>query len=353
MDYGTPLPGLCLAVNWYKEDDNELRYHNLRSPGQYKEVSTMRSEERFNLVKLTTPVIIMAFFWVIAVVLWQTTGIIFYLFNFMYIGTAIGVGIGLYLALPRRRKHWGRKLTQFLVGVYLLVYLGVLERENMQIEGFFFYLLSGFFAGSVIHYLVAKIGGPLLFHRGWCGWACWTAMILDVLPYRRNPQGRLGKTWGYLRYIHFGLSLGVVLVLWFALGFRVDEQSVTELYWLLGGNVFYYASSIALAYVLKDNRAFCKYVCPIPAVQKIPCRFALLKIAGDAETCNECGACVKVCPMDIRIPEYIKNGQRVLSTECIFCLECVNICAKGVLDATFGLDVGNRELLNVISNKLS
>jgi polyferredoxin len=88
-------------------------------------------------------------------------------------------------------------------------------------------------------------------------------------------------------------------------------------------------------------------VCPIPAVQKIPSRFALLKVAGDAEKCTECGACVKVCPMDIRIPEYIKNGQRVLSTECIFCLECINACPKGALSDTFALDVGNRELLKV------
>jgi hypothetical protein len=40
----------------------------------------------------------------------------------------------------------------------------------------------------------------------------------------------------------------------------------TAFYWLLGGNIFYYASGIALAYLLKDNRAFCKYVCPITAV---------------------------------------------------------------------------------------
>jgi polyferredoxin len=172
-------------------------------------------------------------------------------------------------------------------------------------------------------------------------------MVLDFLPYRRNTQGRLGNTWGYLRYLYFGLSLAVVLVLWFGLGYRVGGHSATAFYWLLGGNIFYYASGIALAYLLKDNRAFCKYVCPITAVLKISSRFSLLKVAGDAETCNECGACVKVCPMDIRIPEYIKNGQRVLSTECIFCLECTNTCPKGVLDATFALDIGNREVLNV------
>jgi polyferredoxin len=233
------------------------------------------------------------------------------------------------------------------MGGYLLVYLGLIKQENMQIEGFFFYLMAGVFGGSLIHYLVAKIAGPLLFNRGWCGWSCWTAMVLDFLPYKRNKQGRLGGKWGYLRYLHFALSLGLVLLLWFGLGCRVEANSLTGLYWLLGGNALYYASSIALALVLTDNRAFCKYVCPIPTVLKVPARFSLLKLEGDPAKCNECGACAKACPMDIRIPEYIQNGQRVLSTECILCLECTNVCPRGALEATFGLDAGNRELLKV------
>jgi hypothetical protein len=57
--------------------------------------------------------------------------------------------------------------------------------------------------------------------------------------------------------------------------------------------------------------------------------------------------------MDIRIPEYVQNGQRVLSTERIFCLECANVCPKGALGATFGLDVGHRELLKVRSDDSS
>jgi hypothetical protein len=83
------------------------------------------------------------------------------LYNFIYLGTAIGVGVGLYMALPRRKKHWGRRVSQFFMGGYLLVFLGVMKQENMQIEGFFFYLMAGFFSGSLIHYLVAKIVGPL------------------------------------------------------------------------------------------------------------------------------------------------------------------------------------------------
>jgi ferredoxin len=308
--------------------------------------TTMITQDAFDFAGLKIPLIMMIVFWGIAIVLWLTTGRIFYLYNFVYIGTALGVGIGIYTALPRRQKLWGRRLAQFLIGAYMLVFLGLFQRENMQIEGFFFYLLAGFFAGSVIHYLVAKIAGPMVFNRGWCGWACWTAMVLDLLPYRRNKRGRAAGKWGCLRYVHFALSLGLVLVLWWGLNYRPQEQSMTELYWLLGGNVLYYAVGIVLAFTLQDNRAFCKYVCPIPILQKITCRFALLKIVGDALKCNDCGACNKMCPMDIRISEYVLHRQRVFSTECILCFECVNVCAKGALDTSFGFDFGNRELLN-------
>lgn len=127
-------------------------------------------------------------------------------------------------------------------------------------------------------------------------------------------------------------------LLWWGLGYRVEEQSLTELYWLLGGNLLYYAIGIALAYALKDNRAFCKYICPIPTLQKIPARFALLKIAGNAANCTDCGACNKMCPMDINVSGYILKGQRVVSTECVMCLECVNVCAKDALFANFAVD---------------
>lgn len=287
---------------------------------------------------LTIPLVLFAVFWGIALLLWLTTGRIFYLFNFGYIGTALAVGLGVYASLPARKKPRGRRLAQFLVGAYMLLFLGLLQRENMQIEGFFFYLLAGIFAGSVIHYLVAKIAGVLIFNRGWCGWACWTVMILDLLPFKRHKTAPLPAPWWGLRYAHFGLSLGLVAFLWWGLGYRVEEQSVTELYWLLAGNLLYYAVGIGLAYALKDNRAFCKYVCPIPTLQKIPARFALLKIAGDANKCTDCGACNKMCPMDIPVSGYILNGQRVVSTECVMCLECVNVCAKDALFATFAVD---------------
>lgn len=304
----------------------------------------MPETKHLRLSDFAIPLILALVFWIIAIVLWRTSGKTFYLFSFGYIGLAVSLGVGVYTALPRRRRHWGRRLAQFLVGSYMLIFLGLVQRENMQIEGFFFYLLSGLFAGSVVHYLVAKVVGPLIFNRGWCGWSCWTAMLLDLLPYQRSPKSGLAEKWGLIRYAHFFLSLALVLILWLGAGHRVESQSLTELYWLLGGNVLYYLSAGIMAFALRDNRSFCKVLCPIPCLQKLPSRYALLKISGDANKCTDCGLCSRACPMDINVSEYIRSNQRVLSSECILCLECVDACPKGVLNATFKIDTIRNKL---------
>jgi len=214
----------------------------------------------------------------------------------------------------------------------------------VQIEWFFFSLLAGLGGAALTHYLIAKIVGPLLFGRLWCGWACWTLMVLDLLPYRRSP-GRLPDRWGWLRHGHFALSLGLVLALWFGLGYRdpVHLGSTAGLAWMAAGNALYYIVAVGLAVGLRDNRAFCKYVCPIPVFQKATSRFALLKIEGDPARCDDCGACVKMCPMDIDLVAYIRSDTRILSTECMLCQTCITVCAKDALRVSMGLDLGGRE----------
>jgi len=149
----------------------------------------MDNQKEGVLSKFRIPIILFGVFWMIAILFWQLKGNIFFLFNFGYIGSAVAVGVGAYELLPRKKKPRGRRFAQLLVGLYMLGFLGLIKYENMQIEGFFFYLLGGIFAASVIHYLVAKVFLPIIFGRGWCGWACWTAMVLDYLPYKRNKSG--------------------------------------------------------------------------------------------------------------------------------------------------------------------
>ena len=73
--------------------------------------------------------------------------------------------------------------------------------------------------------------------------------------------------------------------------------------------------------------------------------FSIIKIRR-TESCLDCGLCEKNCPMDIRLLEYKNLGQRILSTECIFCNTCVNVCPVSAVKMTMGpLDIVKKEHL--------
>jgi polyferredoxin len=333
-----------------------------------------KSHQKFKWAEIKSGLIILVVFYVIAIAFWLIFDVIFYLFNFMYIGTCIGLTSALWNALPKNKKNMARTLGQVFIGGYLffglgcgLVYIffGYLSPENMQIEGFWFWLLAGYFAAGVMHYVIAKIIGPFLFNRGWCGWACWSAALFDLLPWKQG-SGRVKKL-GIIRYIHFFISMAIVFILVFLFNYTLKSTLgvvdltgstsietntyeavwfIPEFLWFIIGNGFYYLIGVFLAFVLKDNRAFCKYICPITCFLKIGSKFALLKIAGDSERCTECGTCNKACPMDIKVSEYISKDLRVTSSECIFCMNCINACPNNVLEISKGIDKEYHEFLN-------
>lgn len=263
---------------------------------------------------------ILGIFETVAVVLWLTKDNLFYLFNFTYIGVSIALG----LVLFSMRYAYARRVVQLLVGLYMLVYLGFICNENMQIEGFWYYLFTGVFEAATIHYAVAKIFGPLLFGRGWCGYACWTAMVLDFLPYKtpRKPRKKIG----WIRYITFAVSLIFVCTLFLT---NVGGLERIMFWSFLVGNILYYAVGIVLAFVCKDNRAFCKYICPVTVFLKPMSYFSLTRITCDKSRCVDCGKCKKACPMDVDMTNNSRT--RTNGTECILCMECVKACPKDAL----------------------
>ncbi len=278
-------------------------------------------------MKKFAPAIVMwLIFEAVAVTLWLALDNFFYLFNFTYIGTCLAVGLVLYAV---QFKH-ARLVVQFGVGLYMLVYLGLLCREDMQIEGFWYYLFLGVFEAATIHYAVAKIAGPLVFGRGWCGYACWTAMVLDLLPWK-TPKGARKKL-GWLRYVTFAASFFYVslLFLW-----KVPDLETVMWVSFIVGNVLYYIAGILLAYIFKDDRAFCKYLCPVAVFLKLGSHFALLRVRPDKSKCVDCGACKKVCPMGVDMTD--PSRRRLNGTECILCGKCVETCPKGALELDFGV----------------
>ncbi|MDD3411442.1 MAG: 4Fe-4S dicluster domain-containing protein, partial [Eubacteriales bacterium] len=157
------------------------------------------------------------------------------------------------------------------------------------------------------------------------GYACWTAMVLDFLPYR-TPKAPAKTNLGWIRYAVFAASFALVasLFLW-----HVGNLERIMFWCFLIGNALYYAVGILLAYTMKDNRAFCKYVCPITVFLKPASYFSILRITCDKEKCVGCGKCKKVCPMGVDVTD--NSRKRKNGTECILCMECVKNCPKKAL----------------------
>lgn len=112
------------------------------------------------LRKYIASLLLFLLFETVAIMLWKAKGNLFYLLNFRYIGGCLALGTAFFTAGKRYARHF----VQLTVGSYMLLYLGVISCENMQIEGFWYYLFLGVFEAATIHYAVAKIFGPLFFN---------------------------------------------------------------------------------------------------------------------------------------------------------------------------------------------
>ena len=89
----------------------------------------MKNDSR--LRKYVPSLLLLLLFAAVAVTLWLMKDNLFYLLNFSYIGGCLALGTALFTAGKRYARHF----VQLAVGGYMLLYLGVISRENMQIEG--------------------------------------------------------------------------------------------------------------------------------------------------------------------------------------------------------------------------
>lgn len=179
-------------------------------------------------------------------------------------------------------------------------------------------------------------------------------MILDLFPYQNDTSWKKG-TAPKMRYLHFGVSVLLVAILYFGVKTTIIHTdpavlkqgmgTPTELLWFIVGNALYFIIGISMAIAMKDNRAFCKYLCPLTVFLKTTNRITFLRIKGDSEKCTSCENCISTCPMSIDIPKHITEGTRVTSSECIMCMNCIATCPESTLQASVGFDYGSKDHL--------
>jgi len=267
-------------------------------------------------------------------------------FFFVFIPIGLSVSIGFFLSIRYKNPDLGRRISLSIISLVFLVFLGIMQRENMQIEETVIYLAyfitTGVFTRVLIHYAIAKVFGPLIWGRGYCGWACYTAALLEWLPIKENKP--IPKKYTYIRIPVLIVSLLIPFIL-IQTGYDyvtkhidssitsfIESKKLDQFIWFLVGYILYYIVGIILAFVFKKRRAFCKIFCPVSLIMKLPTRLSLVKIKPSGKKCIKCGKCNEVCPMDVDVRKYIENGKKVTSTECVFCRNCINICpAKAIV----------------------
>ncbi len=79
------------------------------------------------------------------------------------------------------------------------------------------------------------------------------------------------------------------------------------------------------------SRPFCQTFCPLGAIYGIFSKFALTRIEVDRDACVDCGACNRVCPVDL---DVVKEAG---GPECIACGDCIKVCPVNAITRRFGI----------------
>ena len=204
----------------------------------------------------------------------------------------------------------------------------------------------------VIGYL-ALIG--LVIGRFVCGWLCLFGLIQELLYKIPTPKltipGKIDRPLRYLKYVILAVMVialpllyrgpygtgepffckyicpvgtlegGVPLVL-------LNSAMRSTLGWLFRWKFLLLILCVAASVFI--YRPFCKYICPLGAIYALFQKVSLVRMRFDEKKCVDCGACARVCKMNVD-PRKTPN-----SAECIRCRDCLNACPTCALSMGVG-----------------
>lgn len=197
----------------------------------------------------------------------------------------------------------------------------------------------------------------ILGRGSFCGWLCPLGTlqglvhaagraVTDRIPPLRRRRRRLERSAGLARWrrIDRVLRWGRWVVLaWAIIGAAVTGTMVFREVdpWIalllvaefeLTLAFFVLVATGLLALVVE--RPFCRYACPLGAVQSLVGQLSPIAVQRDAAACLGCDLCNKACP--VAIP--VNARTRVTDSACLSCLECIAACpSQNALSVTLGL----------------
>lgn len=201
--------------------------------------------------------------------------------------------------------------------------------------------LKKIFSGTMGIFFVFLIL-TLIFNRAFCGLLCPFGALqelfgntgkrfLKVRPVMDTNVDRIAR---YFKYVV--LFLAVVMAWWTGtLWYQTFDPwtayahlaNPTEALTSYGIGIAFLLISIAGSFFYE--RFFCKYLCPLGALNAVIGKISGFFVKRDAELCINCSLCTGACPSNIDVEHEIT----VNSAECIGCGKCVTACPQeGALD---------------------
>lgn len=196
-----------------------------------------------------------------------------------------------------------------------------------------------FYVAGFLMFIGAMVG------RFACGWLCPFGLIQDLLHKVPFPKkigtfkgDRMLRKLKYIIFLVFVLLLPLFLVDVLGQGAPYFCKLICPAGTLEGGIPLVLLnkamrSALGWLYVWKNvllvitviismiiYRPFCKYICPLGAVYSVFNPIAVFRYRVDKDKCVDCGACSRVCKMNIDPVEEVNHP------ECIHCGQCKKVC---------------------------
>lgn len=214
------------------------------------------------------------------------------------------------------------------------------------------YVAGGEYIKKIEPGTVVLFGGfvvlSIVLSRFFCGWFCAFGALQGVFGslgkkiFRRRFTVPV-KLDRVLRWIKYPLLAFIVYLTWVTGTLIIRPYEPLAAYGHLAAGLSAIWAEFSIGFIILIvilvlsmlyERVFCKYLCPLGAVNSILGRIPLFRIKREASTCISCSKCDAVCPMNIDV----SHAGTVSSSECIACMECVTACPtkKKTLFTTLG-----------------
>lgn len=198
---------------------------------------------------------------------------------------------------------------------------------------------------AIIGAIIVLVFYALIAPRAFCGWVCPVNIVTDLANFIRTKAGiskNLATFSPKVRYYLLGLSLVLSVIFHIAAFESVSfVGAFTRSIVYLGGSFFAIFVAILLVDIFVQKRFICGHLCPLGAFWAVASKFSLIRIKYNLEKCKKCNECLRVCP-ETNTLSMVGRSDGLVSSECISCGRCVEICNDDALNFTI-LNLGDKK----------